>query len=399
MQDKYEAAASPLGVIFVADIQSIQQSNALGFGANTSLSIRTHSRTLEVGDQKELVADALLFVLMRWISIRSTRNDPILAPSLSIPIIEMPHILQKEAVRYIEKLSTENYPDLMQEPPFFYSWTPEAQNELKNEYLSLFTTVFDADPLKADSYLLRYLLLHGTWTNEIVIIKTNDGKIRRTIHDPEPILHFISDHFASITRMDLSSFQFSIDQITPIAKRLKTLYEDYKYALPLLVIPTFEADPSKVTDIIELFKDGMPGIQFSTPNATTSCKVLLEDGTYLLQLYSNQPVSPPLYALVDHLTSSSPGPRSTTDGPLIPLRLTSSDNLPALVSSGSDQHLASNPLESHSTTTSESKFTITASNAQGQITKSMSNLALAPEAPAELPPPPVIEYQPEIQLI
>lgn len=315
--------------MLVSDIQSIEPSNALGFGANTSLSICTAKRTLEVGDQKELVADGLLFVLQRWLGLRLARNDPSLPPSLTIPVIEMPHVLQREAYRYIEELSPKNYSDLMQEPPFLYSYTPETRAQVRAEFLALFETVFGTDPSKGEELLTSYILFHGVWTYEIVMVKTASGNFRRLCLDPEPLLNFMSDHFASVTKMDLTYFN-EIRDIPAIAEKLRVLYEDYKFCLPQLVLPTFLSDRDQVIDLIKLFEQGMPGIQFQTPNATTSCKVLRDDGTYLLQLYSNPPEETPLptskpFSPLAQLTSATSSlsltpTRSTVEsGGLMPL--------------------------------------------------------------------------------
>lgn len=360
--------------MLVSDIQSIEPSNALGFGANTSLSICTAKRTLEVGDQKELVADGLLFVLQRWIGLRMARNDPSLPPSLTIPVIEMPHVLQREAYRYIEELSPKNYSDLMQEPPFLYSYTPETRAQVRAEFLALFETVFGTDPSKAEELLTSYILFHGVWTFEIVMVKTAGGNFRRLCLDPEPLLNFLSDHFASVTKMDLTYFN-EIQDIPAIAAKLKVLYEDYKFCLPQLVLPTFISDRDQVIDLIKLFEQGMPGIQFSTPNATTSCKVLRDDGTYLLQLYANPPEQTPLpsskaYSPLAQLSSATSSlsltpTRSTVESgglvPLTPSAVTeeapSPDSVDATVSTSEKVDVDSAPKDMEEETTSQDDLT------------------------------------------
>jgi hypothetical protein len=291
VQDKYEANASPLGSISVADIQSIQQSNALGFGANTSLSIRAHNRTLEVGDQKELVADSVLFVLQRWISLRASKNNPTMSPEVSIPVVEMPAALQKEVVRHFETLSIHQIADMMQQPPFMYSWTPDARQTIMSEYSALFQKIFASDPSKSAEHLKRYIMLQESWTSEIVIYYNARGKVRRVLLDPAPCIHFLSDHFASIKRMDLTCFD-EIHNMDAICQCLKRLRQDYRFVLPELLLPTFLEAPDDVTALITKISEGMDGITFVTSETTaeplkTSSKILQEDGTYHLQLYSN----------------------------------------------------------------------------------------------------------------
>lgn len=323
--------------MLVSDIQSIEQSDALGFGANTSLAICTAKRTLVVGDQKELVADGVLFALQRWIGLRMARNDPSLPPSLTIPVLEMPLALQREAYRYIEDLPAKNYSDLMQEPPFLYSYTPETRALLRNEFLALFSTVFGSDDSKAEEMLNSYILFHGVWTFEIVIVKTAGGTLRRLCLDPEPFLNFLSDHFASVSKIDLTCFN-EIHDITMIATKLKSLYEDYKFCLPELILPTFLSDRDQVIDIINSFEPAMPGIQFQTDaTSRTSLKILQDDGTYRLHLFSNPPEQAPIpsskpFSPLSQLTSATSSlsltpTRSTVEtGGLLPLQTEQPDS-------------------------------------------------------------------------
>jgi len=273
-------------VISVADIQSIQQSNALSFGANTSLSIRTSNRTLEVGDQKELVADSIFFVLQRWLSLRDSRNDRSLPPNLSIPVIEMPSVLQRDVQRHFEELPRESYVEMMQEPVTLFSWLPDTRQLIRDDYSALFLKVFGCQPSKTQDHLNGYILFHGNWSPEIVIYRTVEGKLRRLCFDPEPLLHFLSDHFASIQKVEMTCFD-EVRNIPAIIKCLLQLKTDYKFVLPELILPTHLKQPDEVSALVSQLQECMPGIQFDSTTTMTSCKILQNDGSYLLHLYSD----------------------------------------------------------------------------------------------------------------
>ena len=286
-QDKFELNANPLGAIAVADIQSIQSSNALSFGENTSLSIRAKNRTLEVGDQKEMVAESVLFVLRRWLALRDPKKDASLAPSLSVPVSEMPIVLQKEVQRAFEEMSIESYVDLMQEPPFMFGWTEEARTLILADYTALFEIIFGADPSKGQENLEKYILLHSTWTAEIIIYLTNAGKLRRLCASPEPITHYLSDHFASISKIDLHSFD-EIKGIPAIVSCLKRLAEDYFFVLPELILPTRIKSEDELETLIAQLRPAIPGISFDASAANVSTRELLTHG-YLLHLRADRP--------------------------------------------------------------------------------------------------------------
>lgn len=280
----------------------------------------------------------------------------------------MPNALQREAFRYIEELPTKNYPDLMQEPPFLYSYTPETRAQLREHYSSLFPSIFGTDPSQTEELLNTYILLHGVWTHEIVLVKTASGTIRRICLDPEPLLNFLSDNFGSVSKMDLTCFD-EIHQIPSIALKLKALYEDYKFCLPQLILPTFLSDRDQVIDVINLFEQGMPGIQFQTPTATTSCKVLMEDGTYLLHLYANPPETAPakiISALENFAAAISSSPSSSNALSQTPERSTveSPEGMKPLgdpsikVSSSSLQNMNIDPEDSPSDTSSPTNDSI-----------------------------------------
>lgn len=269
----------------MSDILSITPSNALNFGTNTSLSIRTKNRTLEVGDQKELVAENVLFVLQRWISSRSKEKDANAAINISISVNEMPSGLQRDIVRHFDTSPVASYVDLLQDPPFLYSWNFSAKEKIVSEYASLFERVFAASPSKSNDNLKKYILLHDTWAAELIVYLNSSGNFYRICADLEPLTHYLSDHFASVDKCDLSCFS-QVNNLDALLGCLKRLNEDYSYFLPELIVPTGFTQLEEVEKILESFKRVIPGLTFEDNDRRKSTREV-SHGTYLLHLKAN----------------------------------------------------------------------------------------------------------------
>lgn len=265
-------------------VESIGSSNALGFGENTSLVIKAGSRSLVVGDQKEGVAESLLFPLKKWLSLRDEKKDPLLPAALSIPVSDMPQLLQRDVFRYFEELQLEHYVDVLQDPPGMFSWQESAKEAIIGEYRSLFEKIFNSPASLAKESLQKYIMLNNTWTSEIVIYPTAlKGSFYRICLDPEPLLHFLADHFATIKKIDLSCFDYVLKPVD-LADKLALLRTSYKWLLPELYLPTNINNAEEITFLVDKFAEVMPGIHFDASLAHASTKAAKQNGKYFLHL-------------------------------------------------------------------------------------------------------------------